>query len=57
MRAASLDVRWEELRAEGREEGREEGLRETAKNFKGMGLPVDQIAAATGLDPDLIRSL
>jgi predicted transposase/invertase (TIGR01784 family) len=45
----ALEVRWEE--------GREEGRRETAKNLKEMGLPIDQIAAATGLDPELIRTL
>jgi predicted transposase/invertase (TIGR01784 family) len=42
---------------EGTERGREEGRRETAKNFKAMGLPVDQIAAATGLDPEVIDAL
>jgi predicted transposase/invertase (TIGR01784 family) len=41
----------------GREEGREETLRRTAKNGKAMGLPVEQIAVLTGLDPEEIRSL
>jgi predicted transposase/invertase (TIGR01784 family) len=49
----------------GREEGLEEGLtkgmergrRETAKRLRAMGLPVDQIAAATGLDPEVIDAL
>jgi hypothetical protein len=27
------------------------------QNFKEMGLPIDQIAAVTGLDPELIRAL
>jgi predicted transposase/invertase (TIGR01784 family) len=44
-------------REEGMERGREEGRRETAKNFRAMGLPVDQIAAATGLDPEVIDAL
>jgi hypothetical protein len=49
----ALEVRWEE----GLERGLEQGRRETAKNLKALGLPVDQIAAVTGLDPELIRSL
>jgi predicted transposase YdaD len=40
-----------------REEGREEGRRETAGNLKSMGLPVERIAAATGLDPAVIDGL
>jgi hypothetical protein len=61
----ALAVRWEEGLEEGLEQGRGEGLeqgleqgrRETAKNLMAMGLSVDQIAAATGLDPELIRAL
>jgi hypothetical protein len=57
----ALEVRWEEGReqglVQGLEQGLEQGRRETAKNLKEMGLPVDQIAAATGLDPELIRAL
>jgi predicted transposase/invertase (TIGR01784 family) len=41
----------------GREEGLEKGRRETAKRLKAMGLPVDQTAAATGLDPKVIEAL
>jgi predicted transposase/invertase (TIGR01784 family) len=41
----------------GLEEGIERGRRETAKRLKAMGLPVDQIAAATGLDPEAIEAL
>ncbi|MDR0403746.1 MAG: Rpn family recombination-promoting nuclease/putative transposase [Treponema sp.] len=48
---------WAEGQAKGLEEGRTEGRRETAKNLKEMGLSVDQIAAATGLAPDLIKAL
>jgi predicted transposase/invertase (TIGR01784 family) len=41
----------------GRQMGREEGRRETAKRLRAMGLPADQIAAATGLDPVVIDAL
>jgi predicted transposase/invertase (TIGR01784 family) len=47
----------EEGLAVGREEGLEEGRRETAKNFKALGAPIEQIAAATGLDPEEIKRL
>jgi predicted transposase/invertase (TIGR01784 family) len=47
----------EEGMAKGTERGREEGRRETAKRLRAMGLPVDQIAAATGLDPEVIDAL
>jgi predicted transposase/invertase (TIGR01784 family) len=53
------DLRMLKLAAweDGREEGREGALRETAKNLKTMGLPVERIAAATGLDPEEIKGL
>jgi predicted transposase/invertase (TIGR01784 family) len=50
----------EEGLATGREEAREEGrkqMRETAEKLKNMGIPVEQIAAATGLDPQEIEKL
>jgi predicted transposase/invertase (TIGR01784 family) len=47
----------EEGLAAGREEGREEGRRETAKKLKVLGFSVEQIAAATGLDPEEIEKL
>jgi predicted transposase/invertase (TIGR01784 family) len=53
----ALEVRWEEGREEGLEQGLERGREETAKNLKAMGLPLDQIATATGLDPVHIRTL
>jgi predicted transposase/invertase (TIGR01784 family) len=64
-RAEGLNEGREKGLSEGREEGlseglakgRKEALRETAKKFKDMGLPVDQIAAATGLDPGEIKKL
>jgi predicted transposase YdaD len=37
--------------------GLEAGRRETAKRLKAMGLSIDQIAAATGLDPEVIEAL
>jgi predicted transposase YdaD len=39
------------------ETGRAAGHREIAKNLKEMGLPGDQIAAATGLDRETITAL
>jgi predicted transposase/invertase (TIGR01784 family) len=39
------------------QDGEEEGRRKTAKNGKAMGLPVEQIAALTGLDPEEIKGL
>jgi hypothetical protein len=41
-----------EGRFEGRAEGRAEERWETARRLKAMGLPPDQIARATGLDPE-----
>lgn len=47
------EVRYEEGREEGRKEGREVGREEErlslAKNFKSLGVSVEQIAKATGL--------
>jgi hypothetical protein len=48
---------WDDAKEVWFEEGREEGLRETAKNLKSMGLSVDRIAAATGLDEEVIQDL
>jgi predicted transposase/invertase (TIGR01784 family) len=47
----------EEGLKQGIEEGRKEARREAAKNFKAMGLSVEQIAAAVGLDPEEIKRL
>ena len=46
-----------EGREEGRAEGREEGRAEVAKNLLEMGLPVDNIAKATGMTTDEIKRL
>jgi predicted transposase/invertase (TIGR01784 family) len=42
---------------EGREEGREERAIEIARNFKNLGIPIGQIAQATGLPPEKIAIL
>ena len=44
-------------RKEGIEKGREEGIKETAINFKKMGIPLDQISLATGLDINYLENL
>ena len=44
-------------RAEGRAEGREEERIEVARNFKKLGADINMIAKATGLEPDVIKSL
>jgi hypothetical protein len=55
---AGLIPKWlEEGMEKGMEKGLERGRRETAKNLKAMGLSVDQIAAATGLDPGVVKAL
>jgi hypothetical protein len=41
----------------GRAEGVEKGKLDTARNFKLMGLPLEQIAAGTGLPIDMIAAL
>ena len=43
--------------AEGRAEGRAEEKENVARNLKRMGMDVETIAKATGLDPDVIESL
>ncbi|MDR0668657.1 MAG: Rpn family recombination-promoting nuclease/putative transposase [Treponema sp.] len=50
----------EEGRQEGREEGRQEGREEKLKivrNLKNLGIPVEQIARATGLSIDELAAL
>jgi hypothetical protein len=50
---------WNEGRTEGLTEGlsrgRNEARRETARKLRDMGLPVEQIAQATGLSPEAVR--
>ena len=47
----------EKGRAEGMEKGLAEGKAEVARNLRQMGLPVDAIARATGLAPEVIGKL
>ena len=47
----------EEGRAEGRAEGLEEGQKKIARNMKRLGMPVEQIALATGLTEQEILDL
>ncbi len=42
---------------EGKAEGKAEGLQKVAKNMKAMGMPYEQITAATGLSEETIKSL
>jgi predicted transposase/invertase (TIGR01784 family) len=46
-----------EGRREGRQEGRQEGIEETARNFKSLGIPIEQIAQGTGLTEEQIKDL
>ena len=46
-----------EGRAEGRSEGREEALLSAARKLLEMGLPIQEIAKATGLDEEQLKSL
>ena len=46
-----------EGRAEGRAEGLSEGKESVARNLKRMGMDVETIVKATGLDPDVIEGL
>lgn len=46
-----------EGRAEGRAEGREEALLSAARKLLEMGLPIQEIAKATGLDEEQLKSL
>ncbi len=47
----------QEGKLEGRLEGRQEGIRSVAKNFLSMGLPIQDVAKATGLSREEIASL
>jgi predicted transposase/invertase (TIGR01784 family) len=44
-------------REEGIREGRQEGKEEIARNFKRIGIPVEQIARGTGLSVEEITNL
>ena len=47
----------EEGKEEGRAEGREEALLSAARKLLEMGLPIQEIAKATGLDEEQVKSL
>ena len=47
----------EKGREEGRVEGREEALRQAAKKFLEMGISIEDVAKATGLDMEILRGL
>jgi predicted transposase/invertase (TIGR01784 family) len=52
-----MEVAIEEAHEKGWEEGREEGMEQAAKNLLAMGITVDEIARATGLPLERVRSL
>jgi predicted transposase/invertase (TIGR01784 family) len=55
-----MSIRGQGVFRKGREEGREEGQKEKlriVRNFKNLGIPVEQIAQATGLSPEEIAVL
>jgi predicted transposase/invertase (TIGR01784 family) len=57
-KAASDEItRINGARREGRQEGRKEEKREIARNLKGIGVSVDQIAQGTGLSVEEIATL
>jgi len=47
----------EEGREEGIEKGREEGVRMVAKNLLSRGMPVDDVAAITGMERNMLVDL
>jgi predicted transposase/invertase (TIGR01784 family) len=44
-------------RREGRQEGKQEAAQAIARNFKHLGIPLDQIAQGTGLSVDDVERL
>lgn len=46
-----------EGKQEGREEGRQEGKLETIPQLLGLGLSIEQIAQALGLDEQVVRQV
>src|SRR6056297_405195 len=51
------DQKYNEGKEEGREEGREEEKKEVAINLYKMGLTIDQIGQATGLDKETLKEI
>ena len=56
-RNGELAAAREEGIEEGMEKGREEGVLSVAVQMKKMGIPIETIVQATGLDDDIIRNL
>ena len=54
---AVMSGQWLEGKAEGKAEGLQEGIAKVAKNMKAMKMSDKQIAAATGLSEEVIKSL
>ena len=54
---AVMSGQWLEGKAEGKAEGLQEGIAKVAKNMKAMNMSDKQIAAATGLSEETIKSL
>ena len=54
---AVMSGQWLEGKAEGKAEGLQEGIAKVAKNMKAMKMSDKQIAAATGLSEETIKSL
>ena len=58
-RMAQMDYAYDDGLAKGIEKGREEGRTEerleTARKLKAIGLPAEQIAAVTGLSPEVFE--
>ena len=46
---------YQDVFAEGKQEGRQEGKLETIPQLLGLGLSIEQIAQALGLDEQLVR--
>ncbi|MBQ2522480.1 MAG: Rpn family recombination-promoting nuclease/putative transposase, partial [Bacteroidales bacterium] len=55
--AKGLEKGLAEGEAKGRAEGASARTDEIARNFKAMGIPIDQIAQATGLTPEQVQAL
>ena len=52
-----IDVGFEKGEEKGREKGLAEGYKETAKNMKQMGLPIETICQVTGLSMEAVEAL
>ena len=55
--AYAKELAAKESYSSGLQKGRQEALIQTAKNFLDLGIPVADVAKATGLDEELLRSM